>query len=387
MKIQKYSIAIVTSIHPDFDSRIWKHALSLAENGYHVHLICPWDLTDYSEINGITFHVFQRVTNRFKRLWQISARVLDRLLPVLKQIDLIHFHDIDLLPIMAVISLKKPVVYDVHENYPEEMLVRDWIPPLMRKPLYYTVLYSQKILSLIVRNVILVVPSQETNFSYKRINRMFLYNFASLSLITKAASDYMEREPSIIFTGSQYYENGSLLLLDIAQQLVVKHKNLKFYLPDRFASDKFRTKFMELVESRDLEKNIIVFPNVKPHELMSVLNRATIAVSPNLREVKQILALPTKIFEYMAASLPIVASNLPNISPFITDSKAGILADPDDPSSFVNAIDKLLADREYSYNLGINGSNSFEGKYSWESQIPKLMLYYENILHPEKEHI
>ena len=37
----KKNIAIVTSIHPDFDARIWKHANGLSEAGWKVNLIAP----------------------------------------------------------------------------------------------------------------------------------------------------------------------------------------------------------------------------------------------------------------------------------------------------------------------------------------------------------
>ena len=48
------TIAVVTSIHPDFDARIWKHVVSLAEAGIRVHFISPWDFRDVETPESVT---------------------------------------------------------------------------------------------------------------------------------------------------------------------------------------------------------------------------------------------------------------------------------------------------------------------------------------------
>src|SRR4029077_6713065 len=137
-------------------SRIWKHAKSLIAMGHTVHLICPWEVPEGNR-EDVNFHTFKRVIKRPLRPFLIPGRVLRKLCPLLGQIDLAHFHDIDILPWMALVSLIKPVVYDVHENYPEEMLVRNYIPNFLRKPMYHLVRWGQFVLSLFIRNIIFVV--------------------------------------------------------------------------------------------------------------------------------------------------------------------------------------------------------------------------------------
>lgn len=377
--MNKRSVAIVTSIHPDFDSRIWKHAKGLAGAGYDTHLVCPWKAPSGGVREGVHFHTFERVTTRALRPFQIPVRVLGKLLPLLSRVQLLHFHDIDILPWMAMLSFTKPIVYDVHENYPEEMMVRDWIPNSLRHVLRFGVYWAQFICSMKIRNAVLVAPSYDSGFTNCHFRKIYFPNFATLELLEGVASDYLLRQPAVVFTGSQYVNNGTLLYLDIAERCKDAIPGVPFYMTDRFESQAFRQQVLDSIKTRELT-NIEFVPNVKPHDLMQILNRSTIAVSPSLRVPKQVKAFRTKTCEYMAASLPIVASDLPQEVRLIGDNRCGILARPENPQSFADGIVKLVRDRESAFMLGQNGQNAFRERYSWESELPKLHAFYDQIL-------
>jgi glycosyltransferase involved in cell wall biosynthesis len=373
-------VAIVTSIHPDFDARIWKHARVLAANGIGVDLICPWAVRTGEVIDGVTLHPFPPATSRARRIFQIPLRVIPRLRALLRDVDLVHFHDIDLLPWMAVVSLFKPVVYDVHENYAHEMLVREWVPKPLRKPLYHLVRWGQLALSLVVRNIVLVAPSQEPDFSHPHFRRAYIYNYASVALLDGVANDHRQRSETVVFIGSQHINNGSLLLLDIVEQTIKRLSHVRFRATDRFSNATFRNQFLAEIERRGLQSVLELIPNVKPHELMGVLNQATIGISPNLRVPQQIMGIHTKVFEYMAAGLPMVVSDLPHQVEVVEGSQAGILAQPESVESFVQAIERLTMDRDYAIQLGRNGQKGFREKHCYESQAGALLSFYGNVL-------
>jgi len=379
-------IAIVTSIHPDFDSRVWKHAKGLARAGYEVNFVCPWRIKSGSQYDGVRFHTFERVTNRMLRSFQIPGRIWSKLVPLLGEVQLVHFHDIDILPWMTLLSFFKPVVYDVHENYPEEMMVREWIPKPLRHFLRFGVYWVQLFCSMKIRNVVLVAPSYDSGFTNNYLRRIYFRNLATLELMKHVAADYLTRPSAVIFTGSQYQNNGTLLYLDIAEICKRSAPDLPLYLTDRFASATFKARVLELIEARELT-NIHFLPNVKPHELMPILNRATIAVSPSLRVPQQIKGFHTKLYEYMAAGLPIVASDLPHESELITRNHCGILARPEQPEQFADAILALANDRQHAFQLGRNGQGAFTSDYSWESELPKLLDFYDRILSHGNGHV
>jgi glycosyltransferase involved in cell wall biosynthesis len=375
-------IAIVTSIHPDFDGRIWKHARSLAEAGCEVHLVCPWTVPTGEIRDGVRLYPFSRVERRALRPFLIPFRLGRRLLPLLRQVDVVHFHDIDILPWMALLSPIRPVVYDVHENYPDEMLVRDWIPRLLRRPFYHGVRIVEGALARMIGHCVLVVPAQDERFRVAGLRVIHIRNYATRALLAETRDDYAARDPLVVFTGAHHDNNGSMLLLDIAARSQARGLDIKFLMTDRYASEAFRRRFVAEIARLGLGHRVCIRRYVAPHRIMSLLSGATIAISPNLRVPAQEKAIPTKLFEYMAAALPIVTSNLPNQAVIVADNHAGLLARPEEPETFVDALEELVRDRRYARELGLNGRRAFTEKYCWESQIPDLLRFYDVIRTP-----
>jgi len=372
-------VAIVTSIHNDFDPRIWKHTTSLLRNGNEVHLFSPWKISKTNMPLGIYFHCFRRVNSRWQRPWKIPFLLIRKLLPEIPNVDIVHFHDIDILPWMVLISFFKPVVYDVHENYPDEMLDRFWIPDQIRRIMYHIVRHAQYFFSSFIKNLVFVTPDQEKDFKHIRFNKILLYNYASRDLIKLRKDDYLEREDIIIFTGAHYVSNGTYLILDIADRLRYRCPHAKILITDRFSGE-LKKMVEQEIKLRHLKGIIKIISQVRSDEIMCLLNKATIGLCPNLRVSKQLIAIPTKIFEYMAAGLPIVASDLGEQKKIISLTKSGILAQPENPDSFVAAIQKLIKNKRLAKELGEYGLSAFNDKYNWECQISQIERYYQSII-------
>jgi glycosyltransferase involved in cell wall biosynthesis len=377
------AIAIVTSIHPDFDARIWRHSKLLAASGHTVHLVAPWAVEAGLGCEGVIFHPFNKAQSRSSRLLNIPKHLLPTLWRILGKVDVVHFHDIDLLPWMTPLALFKPVVYDVHENYPDEMLVREWIPTLLRRPLAWGVRFGQWLCARVIRNIVLVAPSQEPDFGSLGLRKTYIYNYASRALISTARSDIRQREPCVVFTGSHYENNGSWLLLDIAERLLTSAPRLRIITTDRFFDEKIRLQFTGEIEKRGLN-NIDLLPTVAPPQIMEILNQATIAIAPNLRISKQIKSIPTKIFEYMAAGLPIVASDLPHQIKVVSRNRAGLMARPEDVETFVDAVLRLVSNPALAAELGRSGQQAYIHHYSYESQLPEILKFYAALLPARK---
>ena len=87
-------------------------------------------------------------------------------------------------------------------------------------------------------------------------------------------------------------------------------------------------------------------------------------------------AYPTKLFEYMAAGIPVVASDFPMYRDVIVDNDAGILVDPTDASAVARAIEELLDDPARAAEMGERGRQAVIAQYNWQSESTKLVAFY-----------
>lgn len=80
---------------------------------------------------------------------------------------------------------------------------------------------------------------------------------------------------------------------------------------------------------------------------------------------------PLKLFEYMAAQRPIVASNLPSLKEILNDGNA-VLVKPDDPESLVQGIEKILSDKELASRISEQAFADVQN-YTWQNRARKIL--------------
>jgi len=91
-------------------------------------------------------------------------------------------------------------------------------------------------------------------------------------------------------------------------------------------------------------------------------------------------AQPNKMFEYMSAGIPVIASNFPLWREIISKNDCGLLVNPLDACAIAKAIDYLVKNPTEAERMGRNGKNAAETLYNWEHEEKKLIKFYEKIL-------
>jgi glycosyltransferase involved in cell wall biosynthesis len=297
--------------------------------------------------------------------------------------DLYHFHDLDLIPLMMLwrILSGNPVVYDVHENYPEEMQSRYRIGKFKRFCIVNAVRFIEWLGAKVFRNMVLVVDSQRSRFEKKGRRVILMRNFASRSLGERTKDDLVSRSPAVLLLASAYVNNGLLLFLDVAQAVLAKRKDVAFYFVDRFGPDQvLRQQTIDRLKALDLGDRLAMLPNVLPDRVMDHVNRCTIGACFDLRTPSRIRALPTKLFEYMAGGVPIVATDLPHSKEYIEAARCGLLGRPEDPQTLADAIEHLLDHPQEAQEMAQRGRQAFLERFNWESQDEALGAFYRSIL-------
>ena len=92
-------------------------------------------------------------------------------------------------------------------------------------------------------------------------------------------------------------------------------------------------------------------------------------------------ALPVKVFEYMSAGLPVIASDFPLWREIIAGNDCGLLVDPLSPEKIAVAIDFFIFNPNEAERMGLNGRKAIERKYNWNTEQKKLLNFCDSIIH------
>ena len=371
-------ILVATSVHLPHDTRIVRQLLTLSGAGHNCTLLAPWagDVMEYQ----FRCCFFRHKSGLGGRL---LAQFMFLRLSLFQRWDVIHFHDFDLTPaaILVRILTWQRVIYDVHENYADEVMVRGYIPTYIRPILKHIVNAVEWAGARIIRRAVVVVPVQVERFARWGCPQVALVrNFAPRSFAPLAINSIVEssKEKFVLNTGSQSIEYGALMVLRAAAHLNNTGSEIRICGIDRFQGNPgLRDEVLNQIKID--APNYILLPRVPYQEVDSYLRQAIIGLSVMLDRPNKKIAYPTKLFEYMAYGIPIIATDVGYQAEIIKSTRAGILVPPDDAVALAKAIAELWKDREQRARLGQAGRDAFFSRYCWDTEANELLRFYDEI--------
>ena len=134
-----------------------------------------------------------------------------------------------------------------------------------------------------------------------------------------------------------------------------------------------------------LAGRVFVLPAVAPDELLDWVGSADVVAMPiQPSTLNHRLTTPNKLFEAMAAGVPVVASDLPGMSGIVRETGCGVLCDPTDPSAIAAAVRSILdAPEPERIAYRERAVAAAHGRYSWETQVEILLAEYGRLTgHP-----
>ena len=88
---------------------------------------------------------------------------------------------------------------------------------------------------------------------------------------------------------------------------------------------------------------------------------------------------PTKVYEYMAAGLPVIVSDYPFMRRSVQEDGFGVAVDPADVDAIAAAIQKILSDPQAAARMAENGRQAVLHKYNWGIEEEKLLALYRSL--------
>jgi len=136
-----------------------------------------------------------------------------------------------------------------------------------------------------------------------------------------------------------------------------------------------------------LEGTVSLQPAVPHHEIPALIAETDICLAPlglNDRNVTQ-GACPIKVLEYMAASRPMVATNIPIVRELVREDVDALLFSPNDPDDLARQVLALLNDIELSNRLAKSASERALMKFTWHGSQKRLVKIYNKLLAGNKK--
>ena len=116
-------------------------------------------------------------------------------------------------------------------------------------------------------------------------------------------------------------------------------------------------------------------PPVPPGDVVSALRSAAVGLSLiQPVSLSYELTMPNKVFEYLAAGVPVLVSDLPVMAQFVRRHDVGAVAPPDDVGAIARAIEGLLEpDRQTDVRAAVRRAAQ---TLTWENESRTLVAAY-----------
>lgn len=371
------------------DRRVKREALALIEKGYKVQIICTKEknlpekeIEERIEIfRLLDLAIFDPKKVFEHKKW--AKKIIESF-----EFDILHAHDQTMLNMGALIKKMIPAVpfiYDSHElfhswpinssNFESKLLMIKSV--LVRKYFIKRELSNSKYID----HLVTVNKSLADNLKdYFNLNKSITVirncpEFAITHTKTNILRDKFNipsEKKILVFIGANIYLN-SLNMEQVFQEFK-NRTDIEVVVISSF-NDHSR-QVMKYVENNGI-KNVHFHDKVKPEQINEYLSSADVGVVPtwNKSDLSYWYALDNKLFEYIQARIPVLATAQPEYVNIIEAENCGVCIDADQKDAYINGFDKIISNYEFYHK----NTETAAKNLSWENEKVHIQNLYNRI--------
>ena len=280
----------------------------------------------------------------------------------------VHVTSLDLLPWAVLFRMVKrvPVLYDSNEDYPADIMLKEWLPRPARTILSRVMRKLEPWCAARLDAVTLADEGTAGNFRGIGTPLIVIYNFPWLEML--GGADDVEPEFDVSYHGSlpQLYLDP---LLATAQLLDSRGVSARWCLVAREYRDEERKALEDRIRGIGLSDRMTLRYNQPFTEMPKLLRASRLGFIPLPDKPKFHRNLPRKLFEYLAAGRPAVVSDLPPIRRLVGDAGCCVLVRPGDPVESADALQELLAAPDMAREMGERGRRLVAERLNAEHEV------------------
>jgi glycosyltransferase involved in cell wall biosynthesis len=355
-------VCMLSSVHSANDVRIVeKEARSLSRLGHTVTVVArPPGPRDRGEIE---FKLVDRpAVSRWKRPWVIGRAAVA--LARSTRPDVVHFHDPELIPLALMLKNQGcAVIYDVHEDVPADIHSKIWIPSLLRPIVARGAETVERVAAHRFDAIVAATPTIADRFRRYGARVSVVRNSVRLDEFIEPTLETKRRRQAV-YIGRISFDRGLAEMVEACAAI---------QLPLVLAGS------IDLGEASWLEKissNVLYMGKLDRSEIADLLNESLIGLCLLLPEPNYLYSLPTKIFEYMAAGLPVITSDLPTPKEIVEAAGCGFSVSLKNQKALIDKLSMLASNPGRAIELGLAGRAAVSRDYNWEHDAAELENLY-----------
>jgi glycosyltransferase involved in cell wall biosynthesis len=374
--MQQLKVVHLTSAHTPFDPRIFlRECHALAEAGFDVTVIgANWQ---DGERDRVRIKSISRDASRLGRMTRTVWKVYQEARR--QSADVYHFHDPELIPVGLLLRAGgKDVIYDVHEDNPKEILSKRYLPAWSRQVVSWAFGALENAASARFSALVVVTPSIAKRFQKLNARTVIVHNYLNVRQLVPdngAEKPWDSRRQSIAYVGGLMLQRA---VREMVEAMALLPPSLPATLEIAGPEVKGDADFDELQRHPGWKR-------VKHHGFID--QKSTFQILKNVRaglvlyhaEPNQIESMPQKIFEYMGAGVPVIASDFPLWRQIIGGAGCGLFVDPRKPDEIAKAIEYLLTHPAEAEEMGRRGQAAVVQQFNWDGEAKKLVHLYSTL--------
>lgn len=373
----KESIAVrarvvhVSSAHPYTDNRIhYREAVTLANAGFEVSLVAV-----ESAVSGPASPVAVTTIPKRRRFARMLISPMQAVAKAVRsKAKIVHLHDPELIPYIPLLKgLGRTVVYDAHEDLPSQVLDKPYLSPRARRLLS---VFAHVLVRISKWSDVTICATEAIESRHRGARTRIVRNYPPLREEDSAAGavETSSKPRRLTYIGALGRARG------LTEYVQAMHEPK---MPDGWElvlAGMGSEAYLDELRSSPGWSRVDFRGQLPPNEARDVLLtvRVGLCVLPDTPAHRE--ALPTKMFEYFAAGVPVIASDFPLWRTIVARFECGTLVTPGSPAEIAAAVRRYEDEPELLARHAANARQLAIEKLNWAAEGAALVRAYESVL-------
>ncbi len=361
-------IAHLSTVHPRDDTRIvHKMCTGLAEAGHAVTLYVADGRGDECS-RDIEIVDLGQPRNRLQRASLTAAAMWWR--AIRGHHEILHFHDPELIP-GALLARRcgQCVIYDIHEYYRLHLRKASALPWLLKEWLAWAYGLLEQCAGRGLNACTVATPHMLNSLEAKKA--VIIENHVKPEEIRPGTARSIAREPLVSYIGVLSKDRCVEVMVD-----AVANTGCRLALAGKWYPPDYRDQIIR----RPGWRHVVEWGVIDRQQVQRLLQQSRAGLLIHDMHGDEEHASSTKLFEYMAAGIPVIASDLMFAREVIQRYHCGLLVSPEAGSQGVStAIRRILTHPDEADRMGQDGRAAVETEYDWNRMQARLNRLYAEL--------